>query len=181
MVFAFDAETGDHRGRRADDIDTPPGSGPRHIAIAPTGKFAYVCGELDSTVNVIEFGDEAARVRSCSRSRRSPSRQGELDRRVHPAPERQVRVRVQPRAQQHRGLQSDPNRKLTAAGHITGDIKIPRNFNIDPSGKWMLIASQDGGKVGVWGLDEKTGMGKETGNSVAVSRCVCVKFVPVAE
>ena len=45
----------------------------------------------------------------------------------------------------------------------------------------MLIASQDGGKVGVWELDAKTGMGKETGNTVAVSRCVCVKFVPVAK
>ena len=72
------------------------------------------------------------------------------------------------------------DRKLTAAGHITGDIKIPRNFNIDPSGKWMLIASQDGGKVGVWELDATTGLGKETGNTVSVSKCVCVKFVPVA-
>ena len=71
------------------------------------------------------------------------------------------------------------DRKLTAAGHITGDIKIPRNFNIDPSGKWMLIASQDGGKVGVWELDPATGLGKETGNTIAVSRCVCVKFLPI--
>ena len=75
----------------------------------------------------------------------------------------------------------NPDRKLTAAGHITGDIKTPRNFNIDPSGKWMLIASQDGDKVGVWELDSETGKGKETGNTVPVSRCVCVKFVPVAK
>jgi 6-phosphogluconolactonase len=71
------------------------------------------------------------------------------------------------------------DRKLTAVGHITGEIKTPRNFNIDPSGKWMLIASQDGGKVGVWELDEKTGLGKETGNTIPVANCVCVKFVPV--
>jgi 6-phosphogluconolactonase len=45
----------------------------------------------------------------------------------------------------------------------------------------MLIASQDGGKVGVWELDPATGLGKETGNTIAISRCVCVKFVPVAE
>ncbi|HEV3385333.1 MAG TPA: beta-propeller fold lactonase family protein, partial [Gemmata sp.] len=70
------------------------------------------------------------------------------------------------------------DRHLTAAGHITGDIKIPRNFNIDPSGKWMLIASQDGEKVGVWELDEKTGLGKETDNTVKVSKPVCVKFLP---
>ncbi|MFO0824856.1 MAG: hypothetical protein U0792_17350 [Gemmataceae bacterium] len=43
----------------------------------------------------------------------------------------------------------------------------------------MLIASQDGGKVGVWELDEM-GLG-ETGNTVKMSKCVCVKFVPVAK
>ena len=73
------------------------------------------------------------------------------------------------------------DRHLTAAGYITGDIKTPRNFNIDPSGKWMLIASQDGGKVGVWELDATTGGGKETGTTVPVSKCVCVKFVPVGK
>ena len=98
------------------------------------------------------------------------------------SPEREVRVRLQPRAQQHRGVQGEGRpASSTAAGHITGDIKIPRNFNIDPSGKWMLIASQDGGKVGVWELDRTTGTAKETGNTVKVSKCVCVKFVPVAK
>ena len=55
------------------------------------------------------------------------------------------------------------DRKLTAAGHVTGDIKTPRNFNIDPSGRWMLIASQDGGKVGVWEIDPATGPGQGDG------------------
>ena len=59
---------------------------------------------------------------------------------------------------------SGSDRMLTAAGHITGDIKIPRNFNIDPSGKWMLIASQDGGKVGVWELDRATAWARKPAN-----------------
>ena len=71
------------------------------------------------------------------------------------------------------------DRKLTAAGHITGDIKIPRNFNIDPSGKWMLIASQDGHKIGVFERDVKTGGAKETDVSVKVGSPVCVKFVAI--
>src|SRR5262249_60601248 len=68
------------------------------------------------------------------------------------------------------------DKKLTAAGHITGDIKTPRNFNIDPSGKWMLIASQDSAKVGVYEIDPATGLAKETPVSVRVSRPVCVEF-----
>ena len=65
------------------------------------------------------------------------------------------------------------DKTLEAAGHITGDIKIPRNFSIDPSGKWMLIASQEGGKVGVWERDAASGGAKETGNTAKVNKCVC--------
>jgi 6-phosphogluconolactonase len=43
----------------------------------------------------------------------------------------------------------------------------------------MLIGSEAGGKVGVWEIDPKTGLAKETGNTVKISRPVCVKFVPV--
>ena len=73
------------------------------------------------------------------------------------------------------------DRKLTFAGHVTGDIKTPRNFNVDPSGRWMLIASEAGAKVGVWEIDPKTGLAKETGTTVKVSKPVCVKFVAVGK
>jgi 6-phosphogluconolactonase len=33
--------------------------------------------------------------------------------------------------------------------------------------------------VGVYELDRNSGGAKETPNKVAISRCVCVKFVPV--
>jgi 6-phosphogluconolactonase len=67
--------------------------------------------------------------------------------------------------------------RLSLAGHITGDIKIPRNFNITPCGQWMLIASQDGGKVGVYQIDQSTGLATETAHSIKIDRCVCIKFL----
>jgi 6-phosphogluconolactonase len=179
-VFAFDAAQGTITDEGAEDIATPPGSGPRHIAIAPDGKFAYVCGELDSTVNVIAFAEKGGQVVQSLSTLKAPVK-GNSTAECIMHPNGQF-VYVSNRGHNSIAVFTvNADRKLTAAGHITGDIKIPRNFNIDPSGKWMLIASQDGGKVGVWELDEKTGLGKETGNTVAVSRCVCVKFVPVAK
>jgi 6-phosphogluconolactonase len=179
-VFAFDPEKGTVSDEGAEDIATPPGSGPRHIAIAPDGKFAYVCGELDSTVNVIEMAEKGGGkvVQSLSTlPKPTPnnstaecllSRDGKF---VYVSNRVGDSVAV---------FKVGADRKLTAAGHITGDIKVPRNFNIDPTGKWMLIASQNGGKVGVWELDPATGTGRETGTTIPVSRCVCVKFVPMA-
>jgi 6-phosphogluconolactonase len=177
-VFALDEAKGTISDEAAEDIATPPGSGPRHISIAPDGKVAYVCGELDSTVNVIEFGEKGGKVVQSLSTLPEPTKGNSTAECVLSPNGKFVYV-------SNRGHNSiavfkvGEDRKLTAAGHIKGDIKIPRNFNIEPSGKYMLIASQDGGKVGVYELDATTGLGKETDAAAKVSKCVCVKFVPV--
>lgn len=159
-----------------EDIATPPGSGPRHIAFAPDGKGIYVCGELDSTVNVVKGGKVVQSLSTLPKP--TP---GNSTAECILSPDGKF-VYVSNRGHNSVAVfKVKEDRTLEAAGHITGDIKIPRNFNIDPSGKWMLIASQDGGKVGVWALDAATGAAKETGTTVPVSKCVCVKFVTVAK
>ncbi|MFO0804089.1 MAG: lactonase family protein [Gemmataceae bacterium] len=172
-VFKIDPVKGLVESPKSDMI-APPGSGPRHIALVRGGKFAYVCGELDSTVNVFEDHKvvqslstlpEPTPGNSTAECILSPN--GKF---VYVSNRGHNSIAVFKVGEDH---------KLTAAGHITGDIKIPRNFNIDPSGKWMLIASQDGHKVGVWEIDAKTGGAKETGSTVNVGSPVCVKFVAI--
>jgi len=173
-VFTIDATKGLIEDEKA-DIELPPGSGPRHIALAP-GKIAYVCGELNSTVNVIDLNKVVQTLSTLPR----PVKGNSTAECILSPDGRFVYV-------SNRGHNSiavfkvGEDNQLITARHITGDIKTPRNFNIDPSGKWMLIASQDGGKVGVWERDKTTGGAKETGNTVKISKCVCVKFVPVAK
>jgi 6-phosphogluconolactonase len=177
-VFAFDPARGTITDESVEDIATPPGSGPRHIAIASDGKFAYVCGELDSTVNVIELSNGTGKVVQ-SLSTLPKLTPGNSTAECILSPDGKY-VYVSNRVGDSIAVfKVNADRKLTAVGHITGDIKIPRNFNIDPSGRWMLIASQDGGKIGVWELDSATGLGKETGDTIAIKGCVCVKFLPV--
>ena len=181
-VFKFDSNTGATDDEAARDITTPPGSGPRHIAIAPDGKFAYVCGELDSTVNVISMdlaGGKSEVIQTLSTLKEPVKGNSTAECILHPSG-RFVYV-------SNRGHNSvavfkvGADRKLTATGHITGDIKTPRNFNVDPTGHWMLIASEAGDKVGVYEIDLKTGMAKETENVAKLSKPVCVKFVAVAK
>ena len=181
-VFHIDPKDGGVSNKEAEDVKTPPGSGPRHIALAPYGKFAYVCGELDSTVNVVKLdlaGGKSEVVQSLPTIPQPDPKNSTAECILHPSGNF---VFVSNRG--HNSVASfavGADRKLTFVGHITGDIKTPRNFNVDPSGKWMLIASEHGGKVGVWELDPKTGLGKETGTIAKLNRPVCVKFVPVGK
>lgn len=178
-VFKFDPATGKADDAAAEDVVTPPGSGPRHIALpAVNNGFGYVCGELNSTVNVIAFdwkGGKHAIVQSLSTLPQPVKGNSTAECILHPSGKF---VYVSNRGHNSIAVfKVGADHKLTAAGHITGAIKIPRNFNVDPTGKWMLIASQDGATVGVYEIDLETGLAKETGNSIKVSRPVCVKFV----
>lgn len=55
-------------------------------------------------------------------------------------------------------------------------MNIPRNFNIDPSGKWLLVANQEGNTVTVYEIDQKTGKLSGVKQTVKVGHPVCIKF-----
>jgi 6-phosphogluconolactonase len=72
----------------------------------------------------------------------------------------------------------EPDGKLKPVGHQGEGIKTPRNFNIDPSGRWMIVANQDGNSLVVFKIDQQTGALSPTGVRAEVGGPVCVKFWP---
>jgi 6-phosphogluconolactonase len=169
------------------EVVLPAGTGPRHIDVLPSGALA-VNGETNSTLNLIlpwldAKEDKSYRTTLSTLPAGWKGNNSTAEVKAGKPTGFDVFVYVSNRGHDSVAVfevkgfnRNDP--ELKAVGHITGDIKEPRNFNIDPSGKWMLIASQNGDKVGVWELDPKTGLGKETGHTVAVGKPVCVTFVP---
>jgi len=181
LLHKLDRKTGKLEANDPAFIKLPDGSGPRHIHIAPDDSVAFVNGELDMTVNVVKFDAKGGKfevVQSLSTLPKDAKRDGAstAETRIHPNGKF---VYVSNRG--HNTIAAfeydKESMKLKALGHIEGDIKTPRNFNITPDGQWMLIASQDGGKVGVYKIDDKTGLAKETEHSAKIDGCVCVKFL----
>ncbi len=182
-LFKLDRQLGTVTPNDPPFIAMPRLSAPRHIHIAPDNSVAFVNGERDMTVNLLKLDVKANQfevIQSLSTLRESEKVQpgySTAECRIHPNGKW---VYVSNRG--HNTIAAfkydASSTKLSPAGHITGDIKIPRNFNVTPCGKWMLIASQDGGKVGVFEMDDATGLAKETPNAIKIDRCVCVKFLP---
>ena len=72
----------------------------------------------------------------------------------------------------------EPDGKLRSVGNQGEGVKTPRNFNIDPSGQWMIVANQDGGDIVVFKIDQQTGALTPTGIRADVPSPMCVKFWP---
>lgn len=182
MIHKLNRDTGEIAPHDPAFVKLPDRSGPRHIHLAPDNSVAFVNGEIDMTVSVVKMDVKANKFEVVQTVSTLP--EGE---KVIPAFST-AEVRIHPTGKfvyvSNRGHDTvaafkydAAAMKLTPAGHIRGDIKTPRNFNITPDGGFMLIASQGGEKVGVYKIDAATGLAKETEFAATVSKPVCVKFL----
>jgi 6-phosphogluconolactonase len=55
--------------------------------------------------------------------------------------------------------------------------RTPRNFAIDPRGRFLLAANQDTGTVVTFGLDGATGALATTGHVAEIPAPVCIALV----
>ena len=176
-IYKLDRTTGKITPNTITNIPMPKGTGPRHIHIAPDQSVAFVCGELNMTINVIAMDELKLKQTLSTTPEGKPTKGGSTaEVRIHPNGKF---VYVSNRGHNSIAVFEYDAKTMTvkAAGHITGEIHTPRNFNITPCGKWMLVCSQDSARVAVFAIDEKTGMAKETPNNITVDRPVCVKFL----
>jgi 6-phosphogluconolactonase len=69
--------------------------------------------------------------------------------------------------------------KLTIKGFESTVGKTPRNFMIDPTGHWLLVANQNGKNVVIFKIDPQTGLLTDTQKRIEVPAPVCLKMEPV--
>lgn len=170
-------------------VKLPDGCGPRHIAFHPWLGRAYVCGELNSTIVTLRHDARSGLLETYDGANGSEKRQDAV---LPTAPSREINSTAEILVHPDNGLVIVSNRghdslavfkvtadQTTAIGHIlsVGNSKIctPRNFNIDPTGKWILIANQDGGTVQA--AEWSYGSRQLNGSTTAIVKPVCIKIL----
>lgn len=161
-----------------------PGTGPRHLAFHPNGKFVFVNGEMLMDVTTLSYDAAKGSLTVLSTaSTLPPEDRGKkglstAETAVHPNGKF---VYVSNRTHDTIAVFTcDPDTgKLTLIQNAPAEGKIPRNFRIDPSGKWMIVAHQDSNTAAVFKIDQDTGKLTFTGTKVNVGGAVCVRFLPV--
>jgi len=56
--------------------------------------------------------------------------------------------------------------------------KNPRDFAIDPSGNFLVVANQDSDSIFVYKIDKSNGTIHQTATAIEVGNPVCLKFAP---
>jgi 6-phosphogluconolactonase len=181
LVYKIDTATAKLTPHDPPFTALPAGSGPRHFAFHPSGKFAYNCNEMGMTATAYTYDGDKGTLTAIQTINTLPDgaeRKGTSTAEVQVHPSGKF-VYVSNRGHGSIAIFAvdEATGKLTAAGHQPCGGKTPRNFGIDPTGTFLLAANQDAGNIVVFKIDPKTGGLTATGATAEVANPVCVKFL----
>src|SRR6266481_5017421 len=163
-----------------------PGSGPRHLAFHPNGKFAYVLTEMEDSVTAFAYKasngslsplQTVSALSTLRKDFKGPKEAAEIV--VHPSGKFLY-------ASNRAGIDTisafsiNPAKgTLQLKNEYPTMGKTPRNFAIDPTGKFLLAANQESNTIVTFRIDAITGALSPTGDPVQVPAPVCIVFVVV--
>ena len=182
MLYNMDNKTGKLKELSTPFVMTEPGAGPRHIDIHPNGKYAYLMEELTGAVSVYKIENDGylSLLQNISGLPRDfTGVVGSAD--IHVSPDGKFLYCSNRGESNTLGIfsinQSDG--QLLWIDHQSTLGKTPRNFNLDPTGNFLLAANQNSDEIVIFKRDKKTGLLTDTGKRIQVSKPVCLKWIPV--
>jgi 6-phosphogluconolactonase len=156
-----------------------PGAGSRTLHFHPNGHTAYCVNELDSTVDVLEWSKADGSLSLVNRIDLLPedyhgptgacdtviAKDGRFVYFANRIDDFLYSFRANPKTG-----------ALTPIGRSNCGGKIPRNFVLDPTERWMLVANQNSNLISVFVRNPETGTLAEEGKSFAAATPMRILF-----
>jgi 6-phosphogluconolactonase len=179
FVYELNAAAGSLRHHEAGDAAMRAGAGPRHIAFHPLLPLVFVVSELDSTVTTLQFDAEHGVLSPIGSISTVPANWNGTSYAadIHVAPLGNALY------VSNRGHNSIAVFSIAAS---TGMLRLeqsvstegdwPRNFSVDPTGRWLLAANQKSGSIVVFARDQATGRLSPGRRRLELPSPVCLRF-----
>lgn len=160
-------------------VQLPPGSGPRHLLFSADGKHAWLTMEMSAQVAVFDYRDgQLEQTQMVDLAAGQPVSDKAAAALHASADDKFLYVSNRGTANQVLVFAIDP-----ATGHlkelqrrsVEGDH--PREFSLDPSGKFLLIANQKSNQIVVVERDAKTGLLGKTVQKLPMDAPSDLKFL----
>ena len=178
MVYRFDPAAGAVAANVPPSVSMKPGAGPRHFVFHPNGHQAFVINELDSTITSLRWDAATGAFGVIGTVSTLPAG-------VTASTTAEIHVHANGRFVygSNRGHDSiavynvadDGSLKLVEIESTRG--KTPRNFTIDPTGRWLLAGNQESSTIAVFAIDQTTGALTPVGDPVPAPTPVSILFM----
>jgi 6-phosphogluconolactonase len=177
-VYQYNPNGGNEILKLKSTVSVNPGGGPRHLTFSKNGKFVYLLQELDGAVTVFSYSngilkkvDEATVLSKEFKGTFFSAAD------IHISPDGKFLYAT------NRNEANDisifkilKNGKLKFEGRTSTLGDGPRNFAIDPTGNFLLVAHQYTNNVVVFKRNKKTGLLTDTGKKIELCSPVCLVF-----
>jgi 6-phosphogluconolactonase len=165
---------------KANLLPIKAGSGPRHLAFHPNGKYAYIMTEFSSEVIVLTYHPENGQFTEKQYISTLPedfneNNQGSA---IHISADGRF---VYAGNRGHNSIAvfhvNEETGELDFVEHTSTEGDWPRDFEIDPSGKFIVASNQESGNLVLFARNENTGKLTLLQSDIKVPYPVCVKFL----
>lgn len=162
-----------------DVISTAPGTGPRHIVFHPNKKYAYLFGELSSDVIALAYNSENGTLSHLQTISSIPEE--------HTGFNGGAAIRISNDGKfvyaSNRGHDSivvyavQEDGTLELVEYVPTEGEIPRDFNLDPTGQFVVVGHQDTDNLTLFERNAETGKLTLLQKDIYAPEVVCVAFV----
>ena len=184
-IYTLNAATG--KLAPAGAYQARPGDGPRTLHFHPSGKVAYCVNELRSTVTVLQWNASGGSLTPIQTANLLPEGDTPKHGQVTNTGCDTVLTRDGRFAYfANRGDDFLMSFHIDPAGTLTPFAdnprtscggKTPRNFTLDPTERWMLVANQNSSNLSVFARNPKTGELANEGKNCPAATPMCIVFV----
>jgi 6-phosphogluconolactonase len=179
-VYQYNANAASDVLKLKSSFDLKSGSGPRHLIFSKDGKFVFVLQELDGSITSLSYNDGILKKLS-ETTVVSADFKGDIGAAdIHISPDGKFLYAT------NRGTANDISVfKISNKGSLefvqrTSTLgKGPRNFNIDPTGNFLLVGHQYTNEIVIFKRDKTTGMLAATGKKIDLCSPVCLVFTKI--
>ena len=178
LIYRFDASTGVISPTRESATALPTGSGPRHFAFHPNGRWLFTINELSATITTFLWDAVSGDLTAMGSA---PTRPADVTGGTT------AEIAVHPNGRfvygSNRGHDSiavfsvGPDGALTLVEHEATRGQMPRNFAVDPTGRWLIAGNQRSNTLAVFSIDQTTGVLTPVGSLVSIGSPASVLFM----
>jgi 6-phosphogluconolactonase len=178
-IYSFNDKTGKLTDAPQPFVPSPDNGGPRHIIFSPNNQYAYLMEELSGSVIAFKYNNgKLSNIQTISAA--APGFKGFMGSAdIHTSADGKfLYCSNRGDANTITIFKINPtNGKLTVIGFQSTMGIAPRNFSLDPSGNFLLVANQNSDNIIIFKRNKTTGLLTDTGKKIEVGNPVCLKWI----